>query len=103
MPFLIRFGQYVRMAMGVDSPGTTDLVPDAPTPQYDSLGNMVTEWVVSARYDAVRDDIVVYWQQEAGPYHKAKTAETHFTPADLEDVVAALQRAVRTLGSRRLF
>lgn len=79
------------------------MAPDAPTPTYDSKGNLVAEWAITVRYDALRDDLIVNWRQEAGPYHKAKSSESHYDPKDLEDALADIQRAVRILGARRLF
>lgn len=88
---------------GVDRSCDTDGVPDAPAPTYDSRGNQVAEWSVTIRYDAVRDYLQVYWNQEAGPYNKAKRLETTHDPHAVEDALADVMRAVRILGARRLF
>lgn len=79
------------------------MATDAPSPTFDSHGNLVAEWSITVRYDALRDDLIVNWRQEAGPYHKAKALEEHYAPQDLEDALAAIQRAVRIMGARRLF
>lgn len=79
------------------------MAPDAPAPTYDSKGNEVAEWAISIRYDAVRDNLTIVWTQEAGPYHKAKRVQNNYSPQDLEDLVADVQRAIRILGARRLF
>lgn len=79
------------------------MAPDAPPPTFDAHGNLVAEWSITVRYDSLRDDIIVNWRQEAGPYHKAKALEEHYKPQDLEDVIAVIQRAIRILGARRLF
>lgn len=77
--------------------------PDAPTPTYDSHGNEVAEWAIRISYDASRDQIGVYWSQEAGPYHTAKREFKAYDVTDLEDVLSDVQKAVRILGARRLF
>lgn len=79
------------------------MAPDAPPPTYDSRGNMVAEWSVTMRYDAVRDEITVHWRQDAGPYSKAKALTHRYDPVDVEDALADVQRAVRICGARRLF
>lgn len=79
------------------------MAPDAPAPTYDSHGNMVAPWMIRISYDPLRDVIDVFWQQEAGPYHKAKTLSTTHAPVDVEDALADVCRAVRILGARRLF
>lgn len=78
-------------------------MPDAPAPRYDSHGSIVARWGCSAAYDPTSDTIVVSWWQAEGSYTKAKSQSEVFTPMDVEDVAALLQRSVRILGARRLF
>ena len=79
------------------------VAPDAPDPTYDARGNLVAEWTVSIRYDAVRDDLVLHCAQEAGPYNKAKVQTDHFAPDEIEDLLVLFLARVRIMGARRLF
>lgn len=79
------------------------MAPDAPAPTYDSHGNQVSEWYVRVAYDAIRDQLGVYWSIKAGPYNKASNGFNVYEPQDLEDAISDLQRAVRICGARRLF
>lgn len=79
------------------------MAPDAPPPTYDSTGNLVAEWMVTVRYDSVRDVVNVTQVQEAGPYHKARVQTDTYAPTEIEDIASALDRALRILGARRLF
>lgn len=79
------------------------MAPDAPPPTYDSHGNIVAEWMVTVRYDAVRDAITVHQAQEAGPYTKARRHTDTYAPNEVEALLASLTTMIRTLGARRLF
>lgn len=79
------------------------MAPDAPSPTYDSHGNLVAEWKVSIEYDALRDVLRVFWRQEPGPYHKGKSLVTEHAPQDVEDALSDVVKAVRIMGARRLF
>lgn len=79
------------------------VAPDAPAPTYDSQGNAVAEWMVTIRYDAVRDSITVTQVQEAGPYHKARVQTDTYAPSEVEALLAGITATVRILGARRLF
>lgn len=78
-------------------------MPDAPAPTYDSHGNLVAEWKVTIRYDALRDVLEVHQAQEAGPYTKARRHTDVYAPHEVEALLASIGTMVRTLGARRLF
>lgn len=75
---------------------------DAPTPRYDSQGNLVASWSVRVDYDPQRDTVSVSWHQGAGSYHPSKSGQNLYTPVDIEDAAADVQRRLRILGARRL-
>lgn len=94
----------VLLWAGVDTRATTSPVaPDAPPPTYDAAGNLVAEWMVTVRYDSVRDVINVTQVQEAGPYHKARVQTDTYAPTEVEAIASHLHRVLRILGARRLF
>lgn len=76
---------------------------DATQPVYNSVGDEQHGWAVSARYVPAEDIIIVYTQREKGQNRSTVSKATQFPVTDLEDVAAALQRAVRILGAPRLF
>lgn len=78
-------------------------MPDAPRPVYNSNHQPVGGWSVRADYDEASDSIWVVVKRPGGRWLKSKITKDVYAPQDLEDVVAALQVAVRTLGARRLF
>lgn len=79
------------------------MAPDAPAPVYDTHGNQVATWSVYVTYDPGRDVVDVRWTQGEGPYHTSKNGTNSYSPVDLEDALADIQRMVRILGARRLF
>lgn len=91
------------IARGVDSRGTTSHVPPAPKPTFNSHGMSVGSWSVLVNYDEAADSVTVTTMRPGGRWTKGRRTSATFGPEDLEDVVAAVQVAVRTLGARRLF
>lgn len=88
---------------GLDSRATTNTVPDAPEPVYDSHGNLVTGWHLTVRYVPEADAVVVYWQHEPNPYTAGKSDTTTWSPEDLEGALTEVNIRLRTLAARRLF
>lgn len=78
-------------------------MPPAPRPIRDSHGNEVAPWFIRMEYSPLTDEIIVTRHQDAGPYHKAHTESTSYGVVDVEDAIAAVQRAARVCGARRLF
>lgn len=84
-------------------PGYPRPMPDAPAPTYDSHGNIVPPWSVTATYDPVRDEINVRSYRGESSYLKAVDRVWSCDGDDVEAAVEHLAREVRVLGSPRLF
>lgn len=78
-------------------------MPDAPSPTYDSHGNRVAAWKVTIEYDDARDELRLCYRADPGPYSSGHRRDDVYDPADIEDALGDLTRAIRIMGARRLF
>lgn len=79
------------------------MAPDAPPPTYNAGGRPLGDWVVSAHYDSVRDDLVVSWNSSATSWRRSARGDRHYTGDEIEETLEEIHRHVVRLAVRRLF
>lgn len=77
-------------------------MPDAPTPIFNSLGDLVEPWKVVVEYDATNDVYRVTRQRMVFSRGGWRTSTSEFPMGDLEDALAAAMISARTMSARRL-
>lgn len=77
-------------------------MPDAPTPTYDTDGNLALGWLLVVRYDPPTNVVTLSWSKDGDLYRSSKHGAVAYQAHEVEDITEAARATVVMLTSPSL-